>query len=79
VEADREGRADHGHRLRAADGRDIDVAEHDELHVVELVRAGGRVAHDHLGKGGLRIACARSRHEQQTCYRVVREARADAR
>jgi hypothetical protein len=54
------------------------VAEHDELHVVELVRPGGRVAQDHLRKGRLRIAAARSRNEQQARDRVVRDARTDA-
>jgi hypothetical protein len=54
------------------------VAEHDELHVVELVRPGGRVAQHHLRKRGLEIAAARSRNEQQTRDRVIHEARTDA-
>ena len=77
-EPDRERRADRCHRMPAADARDVDVAEHDELHVVGLARAGGRVAHDDLREGGLRIAAARSRHEQQARDRVVHEAGADA-
>ena len=58
-ESDRERRADRCHRLRAADARHVDVAEHDLLHVVELARAGGRVAQDDLRERGLRIAAAR--------------------
>ena len=64
-ESDRERRADRSYRLLAADARQVDVAEDDLLHVVELVRAGRRVAQDDLRERGLEVATARLRHEQQ--------------
>ena len=67
------------HRLLAADPGHVDVAEHDELHVVELVRAGCRVPNDDLRQWHLEIAAARSWHEQQPADRMVDEACTDTR